>query len=236
MHALILSLKASSKRLPRFDGVWLTSIVLLSGIGVFAAAQLAETLRFAFSSLIYMAPIMLVAISIAGSVRASGATSFVAKVFTGRMTRMVLIAALVGRREATRRTIFAQEAKGAAALMLKWLTLAFIIESLVVTYLPTELIAAYVGESSTLAIPIAVALGIPSYIDGYAALPLVRGLIELGMTPGAAMAFLVAGGITSLYASVAVIALVRLPVFFAYLGLAIAGSFVVGYLYQIAVS
>ena len=81
MHALILSLKASSKRLPRFDGVWLTSIVLLSGIGVFAAAQLAETLRFAFSSLIYMAPIMLVAISIAGSVRASGATSFCCQSF-----------------------------------------------------------------------------------------------------------------------------------------------------------
>ena len=36
---------------------------------------------------------------------------------------------------------------------------------------------------------------------------MVRGLIELGMTPGAAVGFLVAGGIISLYASVAVYAL-----------------------------
>ena len=43
-----------------------------------------------------MAPIMLVAISIAGSVRASGATNYVAKVFTGRMSKMVFVAALVG--------------------------------------------------------------------------------------------------------------------------------------------
>ena len=345
MHALILSLKASSKHLPRFDGVWTCSVFLLLLIWVFAPTQIGETLRFLLSSLIYMAPIVLVALSIAGSVRATGATSFVANVFSGRMTRMILIASLVGTvtplcgvgvlpiiasllaagvplapvmafwlsspitspamfvitvgalglpfaiakslsalvigllgglitvylqrklglfgsplktapvqanadcgsgcnpstllfrfwREPQRRAVFAQEAKSSAALMLKWLTLAFIIESLVITYLPTELITAYVGESSVLAIPIAVAVGIPSYVDGYAALPLVRGLMELGMTPGAAMAFLVAGGITSLYASVAVVALVRLPVFLTYLGLAIAGSCAVGYVYQLII-
>ena len=89
-------------------------------------------------------------------------------------------------REPSRRAVFGEEAKGAATLMFKWLTLAFVIESLVVTYLPTELIAGYVGASNSMAIPISVAVGIPSYVDGYAALPLVRGLMELGMAPGAA--------------------------------------------------
>ena len=62
MHALILGLKASSKHLPRFDGVWTCSVFLLLLIWVFAPTQVGETLRFLLSSLIYMAPIVLVAI------------------------------------------------------------------------------------------------------------------------------------------------------------------------------
>ena len=93
--------------------------------------------------------------------------------------------------------------------------------------------APFTGDNM-LAIPIAVAIGTPLYVDGYAALPLVRGLIELGMSPGAAMAFLIAGGVTSLYASVAVFALVRWPVFLWYLALAVAGAVAAGYGFQAA--
>ena len=124
---------------------------------------------------------------------------------------------------------FKDEARTSGLLMVKWLTLAFVVESLLRGYLPPEIIAGYVGAESRWAIPIAVAIGTPIYVDGYAALPLVRGLMDLGMTPGAAMAFLVSGGITSAYASVAVFALVRLPVFAWYLALAIIGSMVAGY-------
>ena len=42
--------------------------------------------------------------------------------------------------------------------------------------------------------PVAVLVGIPAYLNGYAALGLVSGLVETGMAPGAAMAFLIAGG------------------------------------------
>jgi hypothetical protein len=41
------------------------------------------------------------------------------------------------------------------------------------------------------------------YLNGYAALPLVDGLMEQGMAPGAGMAFLVAGGVSSLPAAIA---------------------------------
>ena len=125
--------------------------------------------------------------------------------------------------------IFKDEARTSGLLMIKWLTLAFVAESLLRDYLAPEIIAEYVGAGSRWAIPIAVAIGTPIYVDGYAALPLVRGLMDLGMTPGAAMAFLVSGGITSAYASVAVFALVRLPVFIWYLALAVAGSLIAGY-------
>ena len=69
----------------------------------------------------------------------------------------------------------------------------------------------------------------PIYLDGYAALPLIRGLIDSGMRPDAAMAFLIAGGITSAWAAIPVFALVRFPVFVVYLAMAISGSMLAGW-------
>jgi uncharacterized membrane protein YraQ (UPF0718 family) len=66
-----------------------------------------------------------------------------------------------------------------------------------------------------------------------AALPLVSGLMEQGMAPGAGMAFLVAGGVSSLPAAIAVWALVKRQVFMLYLGLALTGSFASGLLFQL---
>jgi hypothetical protein len=135
-------------------------------------------------------------------------------------------------REEQRRRLFVAEARASALLIAKWLLVAFALESLIRSHLPPELIAAFVGRDSDWAIPLAVIVGTPMYVDGYAALPLVRGLVEIGMAPGAAMAFLVAGGITSLYASAAVFALVRLRVFLWYLAQAMVGSTLGGYAYQ----
>ena len=132
-------------------------------------------------------------------------------------------------RDPPRTRVFRDEARDAGLLIHKWLTLAFALESLLRAHLPAELIAGFVGADNAWAIPAAVLIGTPVYLDGYAALPLVRGLMELGMAPGAAMAFLVSGGITSAYASAAVFALVRLPLFIWYLGLAVAGSTIAGY-------
>jgi uncharacterized membrane protein YraQ (UPF0718 family) len=73
---------------------------------------------------------------------------------------------------------------------------------------------------------------VPAYLNGYAALPLVGGLIEQGMAPGAGLAFLVAGGVTSLPAAIAVFALVKQRVFLLYLAFALSGSFLAGLLFQ----
>jgi uncharacterized protein len=138
-------------------------------------------------------------------------------------------------RDIDRRRQFLNEARSTAWLMLKWLSIAFALEGLLRAHLPGELILDYVGGDTPWAIPIAVTVGAPIYLDGYASLPLIRGLLELGMAPGAAMAFLVAGGITSLYASVAVWALVSRPVFLWYLVLAVVGSALGGWGYGMAV-
>ena len=73
----------------------------------------------------------------------------------------------------------------------------------------------------------------PAYLFVFAALPLVSGLIDQGMAPGAGLAFLVAGGVTSIPAAVAVWALVRIRVFALYLLLALTGAATSGILLQL---
>ncbi len=103
-----------------------------------------------------------------------------------------------------------------------------------VAYVPAAAIAELLGGDTVWAIPLAVLVGVPAYLNGYAALGLVSGLLEIGMAPGAAMAFLVAGGVTSIPAAVAVFALVKRGAFFLYIGLALTGATAAGIAFQLA--
>lgn len=135
-------------------------------------------------------------------------------------------------REEARREKFRREAVRTTLFLAKWLTLAFLIESLMVAYVPADLVVSAVGGSGMAPIAAATLVGVPAYLNGYAALPLVSGLMAQGMAPGAAMAFLVAGGVTSIPAAIAVYALVKRKVFALYVALALAGSFAAGVLFQ----
>lgn len=128
---------------------------------------------------------------------------------------------------------FVREGIKTTLFLAKWLTLAFLLESLMLAWLPADLVAGSLGGSGLAPIGIATLVGVPAYLNGYAALPLVGGLIGQGMAPGAGLAFLIAGGVTSLPAAVAVWALVKRRVFFLYLGIALVGSFAAGLLFQL---
>lgn len=112
------------------------------------------------------------------------------------------------------------------------LGLAFAAEHLMQVYMQPEALADYVGKKSSWAIPLAVFVGSPAYLDGYAALPLTRGLIDHGMSLGAAMAFLVSGSVVSIWGAIAIFPILRAKPFFLYLSLAIVGSLATGWLYD----
>lgn len=116
--------------------------------------------------------------------------------------------------------------------LLRWLAIAFLLESLMVAYVPGAVIAEFLGGDGVLAIPLAAALGVPAYLNGFAAIPLMQGLVGLGMSKSVALAFMVAGGVTSIPAALAVWALVKPRVFALYLGLAGLGALAVGYGYS----
>jgi len=135
--------------------------------------------------------------------------------------------------EPERRARFAGTALTTTLFLAKWLTLAFILESLMLAWIPAETVTAALGGEGLMPIVTATLVGVPAYLNGYAALPLVAGLIEQGMAPGAGLAFLVAGGVTSIPAAMAVWALARPQVFALYIGLSLVGAFASGLLFQL---
>lgn len=131
--------------------------------------------------------------------------------------------------EAERRRSFVTAGLESGKLALFWLLLAFVAEYLMKSQLPQGWLIPLVGTQAWYSLPLAALVGMPIYLDGYAALPLIRGLIEGGMRPDAAMTFLVAGGITSAWAAIPVYSLVRLPIFLFYLVLAFLAAMLSGW-------
>ncbi|MFO7920592.1 MAG: permease [Nioella sp.] len=130
--------------------------------------------------------------------------------------------------ESDRRRIFGDAAWSNLFFLGKWLLFAYLLQALLIRYVPADLIARVIGGDGIGPVLLAALVGAPAYLNGYAAVPLIGGLIEQGMNPGAGMAFMIAGGVSSIPAAVAVWALVKPRVFAAYLGLAITGAVLAG--------
>ena len=132
-----------------------------------------------------------------------------------------------------RRTEFRQVATQTGLFLSKWLAIAFLAESLMMAWVPAAWVASVVGDGSAFAIPFAAVVGVPTYLNGYAAIPLIAGLVEMGMTGGAALAFATAGAVSCIPAAIAVWALVRRKVFALYIGLGLGGAMLAGLLYEL---
>lgn len=124
---------------------------------------------------------------------------------------------------------FWPEVWSATRLTLRWLALALVLEVYLQRMVPEEWIVSLFSDSASTSIPLAVLVGAPMYLDGYAALPLVRGLMEKGMSFGAALALMISGAAVSVYVAAAVVSLVRIRVFALYVLLAIVGASAAGY-------
>lgn len=132
-------------------------------------------------------------------------------------------------------SVFRSEFLENALFLIKWLALAYVLEALLVTYVPATLIASLVGGEGVVPVMIAAIVGMPAYLNSYIAPPLISGLMEQGMTAGAGMAFMVSGAVSSIPAMAAVWSLVKKQVFAAYLGLGVGGAIVAGIIFELLV-
>lgn len=99
--------------------------------------------------------------------------------------------------------------------------------------MPAGLIAGVVGGDGLVPIVISAVVGVPAYLNSYVAPPLLAGLVEQGMSIGAAMAFMIAGGVSSIPAMAAVWSIVKRGVFVAYLALGLTGAILSGVVFQL---
>lgn len=138
-------------------------------------------------------------------------------------------------KEAERLRRFGAEIGAMTRLLVICLGFAFAAEHVLNLFLQPEALAPWVGAQTGWAVPLAVFVGAPAYIDGYAALPLTRGLIGHGMAEGAAMAFLVSGSVVSIWGAMAIFPVLKLNAFLFYMMLALAGSLMAGWIYALTV-
>ncbi|HLO57489.1 MAG TPA: permease [Bacteroidales bacterium] len=125
------------------------------------------------------------------------------------------------------------ECMKAFIMVSKFMLLAFFLNALIKFYLPEDLITRYMATDSPISVLIATFVGIPFYTSNASALPIVSGLLTLGMNQGAALAFLIAGPVTTLPAMAAVWGIVKPKVFFLFLTFGLTGSIIAGYLFNL---
>jgi uncharacterized membrane protein YraQ (UPF0718 family) len=127
---------------------------------------------------------------------------------------------------------FLTTASATGWFLVRWLAVAYAIESLMIAWLPVDAVGTWLGANAgPLGVPLAVAIGIPVYLNSFAAIPFVSGLIGLGMSPATGLAFMLATSATGFPAMVAVWALVKPRAFVLYLGFAVTGAMIAGYIY-----
>ena len=102
---------------------------------------------------------------------------------------------------------------------------------LVTNLVPPGAVSAIFGKGSVVAVPVAALAGVPLYFGNQASLPLLRALVEGGMSPGAALAFLVTGAGTSVGAVAGALTIARWRVVGLVVGSLLVGALVAGYLF-----
>jgi uncharacterized protein len=121
----------------------------------------------------------------------------------------------------------------ATIMVTKFMGIAFLINALIKFYLPQEVISGILTGGGTKQVILATLTGIPLYTSNITALPMVGGLLDLGLNKGAALAFLIGGSTTTLPAMVAVWGIAKKRVFLLYLAYAIFGALLTGLIFNL---
>lgn len=100
--------------------------------------------------------------------------------------------------------------------------------------IPAEWVGAIFGGGNVYNIPVAATLGLPLYINSEASLPLIRALLDNGMSQGAALAFLISGSGTSIGAITGALTIARWRVVALVVGILWLGAILTGFVFNLA--
>jgi uncharacterized membrane protein YraQ (UPF0718 family) len=100
--------------------------------------------------------------------------------------------------------------------------------------IPADWVGTLFGGGNVYNVPLAATLGLPLYINSEASLPLVRSLLDSGMSPGAALAFTISGAGTSIGAIGGALTIARWRVVALVVGVLWAGAILSGLAFNLA--
>ncbi|MEA4915547.1 MAG: permease [Christensenella sp.] len=99
-------------------------------------------------------------------------------------------------------------------------------------FVPAAWISAVFGAKNFFAVPIAAIVGLPLYVSGSAAIPLMDSLLQAGVSPGAMLAFMITGPGTSAGVIAGIASILKRRAIAFYLVCLMVGAIVLGYLYD----
>ncbi len=123
---------------------------------------------------------------------------------------------------------FLQELNAGMIFFGKHFALALLISAAVKALISPEFIKEILGQQITGSLLVGIALGVPFYSCGGAAIPFVEVLSDMGMNKGAVLAFLIAGPATKLGTLYIFKSLLGIKIFIFYLIVTLIGAFIAG--------
>jgi len=127
---------------------------------------------------------------------------------------------------------FLERFRDMALLVGKFLFAALLLQAAVTYYVPSNLVEPVLGRGSALSVLFATLIAVPLPLPQVAAPALIKGLLASGMSPGAGMAMLVGGPVTSLPALSALLGVYDRRAFALYLVIGVSATFAAGTLFQ----
>lgn len=114
----------------------------------------------------------------------------------------------------------------------KYLIIGIFFEILISKYIPTEWIGDYLKAGNPINILLVIVLSIPLYVNQITASAILYGLLEMGISKGAGLAFLIGGPVTAIPVMTVFLTLFKKRVFFYYLFIAVSGTYILSLVYQ----
>ncbi len=99
-------------------------------------------------------------------------------------------------------------------------------------YVPQDFLARWAGPGNPVAVPLAVALGVPLYSNAAGVIPIVQALTAKGMAMGTVLAFMMAVTALSLPEAVILSNVLKRPLLATFFGIVATAIVVVGYLFN----
>ena len=116
--------------------------------------------------------------------------------------------------------------------ILLYFTIFVAIGYLIQSFVPTSLIMSLFSGDNLFSVPLSALIGLPLYVSGEGAIPLIKALMDGGAGGGAMMAFMITGPATSAWVIAGITAFMKKRAIVLYIGFILVGGIVIGYLYQ----